>query len=206
MLLLKKTTFEVESDSPRVSAEDAKTLSQVGDIVAAAETEAVTIREEAKRAYEAERTRGYADGIADGKAEILSQKLDLIDESVAYMESVEGKLVEIVMKAIRKCISEMDDTELVRQIVRKALQAVVRTQKEVTIRVAPDCVSDVKARVDAIKEEFPTVDFIDVQPDARLSGAACVVETVSGIVEASVEGQIQSIERSIRKNFEKQHG
>ena len=206
MLLLKKSTFEVESDSPLVSAADAATLAQAGDIVAAAEAEAAKIREEAKRAYEAERTRGYADGIADGKAEILSQKLDLIDESVAYMESVEAKLVEIVMKAIRKCISEMGDAELVRQIVRKALQAVVRTQKEIAIRVAPEHVQDVKARVDAIKEEFPTVDFVDVQPDARLTGAACVVETVSGIVEASVEGQIQSIERSIRKNFEKQQG
>lgn len=206
MLLLKKSTFEVESDSPRVSAEDAATLAQAGDIVAAAEAEAATIREEAKSAYEAERKRGYADGIADCKAEILAQKLDLIDESVAYMESVEGKIVEIVMKAVRKCISEMDDAELVRQIVRKALQAVVRTQKEIVIRVAPDYVKDVKDRVEAIKAEFPTVDFVDVQPDARLSGAACVVETVSGIVEASVDGQIQSIERSIRKNFEKQQG
>ena len=206
MLLLKKSTFEVESDSPLVSAEDAATLARAGDIVFAAEAEAAKIREEAKQAYEAERKRGYADGIADGKAEILSQKLDLIDESVAYMESVEGKIVEIVMKAVRKCISEMDDAELVRQIVRKALQAVVRTQKEIVIRVAPDYVKDVKDRVEAIKAEFPTVDFVDVQPDVRLSGAACVVETVSGIVEASVDGQIQSIERSIRKNFEKQQG
>ena len=206
MLLLKKSTFEVESDSPRVAAGDAAVLAKAEDIVAAAEAEAARIREEAKRAYEAERTRGYADGIADGKAEILSQKLDLIDESVAYMESVESKIVEIVMKAVRKCISEVDDAELVRQIVHKALQAVIRTQKEIAIRVAPDHVQDLKARVDAIKEEFPTVDFIDVQPDARLSGAACVVETVSGIVEASVEGQIQSIERSIRTNFEKHQG
>lgn len=202
MLLLKKKTFEIESDSPRVAAEEAATLAQAVDIVAAAEAEAARIREEAKQAYEAEKKRGYDDGLADGKAEILSQKLDLIDESVAYMESVEAKLVDIVMKAIRKCISEMDDSTLVWQIVRKSLQAVIRTQKEVTVRVSPDHVEDVKARVDAIRNEFPTVNFIDVQPDSRLAGAACVVETVSGIVEASVEGQIKAIERSIHKNFE----
>ena len=206
MLLLKKTTFEVETDSPRVSAEDAATLVRTEEIVAAAEAEAARIREEAKRAYEAEKARGYADGLADGKAEILAQKLDLIDESVAYMESVEEKLVEIVMKAIRKCICEVEDADLVWQIVRKSLQAVVRTQKEVTVRVSPDHVADVKERLDAIREEFPTVNFIDVQADPRLSGAACVVETVSGIVEASVDGQIKAIERSIRKNFEKQQG
>lgn len=206
MLLLKKTTFEVETDSSRVAAEDAATLSRAEEIVAAAEAEAEKIRTEAQQAYEAEKKRGYTDGYADGKAEILSQKLDLVDESVTYMASIEGKVSEIVMKAIRKCIAEMDDAELVRQIVRKSLQAVVRTQKEISIKVAPDHVEDVKVRLDAIMAEFPTVNFIDVKPDARLEGAACVVETASGIVEASVDGQIEAIERSIRKNFEDQQG
>ena len=198
MLLLKKGTLEVESDSPRVSAEDAAAVTRAVDIVAAAEAEAERIRAEAREAYEAEKKRGYADGIAEGKGEILTQKLDLIDESVAYMESIEEKVADIVLKALRKCVAEMDDTELVQQIVRKSLQAVVRTQKEVTIRVAPDCVEGVKAKVEAIRAEFPTVDFIDVRADERLTGAACVVETASGVVEASVDGQIEAIERSIR--------
>ena len=201
MLLLKKGTLEVESDSQRISAEDAASVARAVDIVAAAEAEADRFRAEAQKAYEAEKKRGYADGIAEGKAEILTQRLDLIDESVAYMESIEGKVADIVLKAIRKCVAEMDDTELVRQIVRKSLQAVVRTQKEITIRVAPDCVATVKAKSEAIRAEFPTVDFINVQEDERLSGAACVVETASGVVEASVNGQIEAIERSIRRHL-----
>lgn len=201
MLLLKKGTLEVESDSSRVSAEDAAAVTRAVDIIAAAEAEAERIRAEAQTAYEEEKKRGYADGIAEGKAEILTQKLDLIDESVAYMESIEAKVADIVLKAVRKCVAEMDDTELVQQIVRKSLQAVVRTQKEITIRVAPDCVAAVKAKAEAIRAEFPTVDFINVQEDERLSGAACVVETASGVVEASVNGQIEAIERSIRRHL-----
>lgn len=199
MLLLKKGMLEVESDSPRVSAEDAAAVTRAVDIVAAAEAEAERIRVEAQKAYEEEKKRGYADGIAEGKAEILTQKLDLIDDSVAYMESIEAKVADIVLKAVRKCIAEMDDVELVQQIVRKSLQAVVRTQKEITIRVAPDRVADIKAKADSIRSEFPTVNFINVEADNRLVGAACVVETSSGIVEASVDGQIDAIERSIRR-------
>lgn len=199
MLLLKKGTLEVESDSLRVSAEDAAAVTRAVDIIAAAEAEAERIRAEAQTAYEEEKKRGYADGIAEGKAEILTQKLDLIDESVAYMESIEAKVADIVLKAVRKCVAEMDDTELVQQIVRKSLQAVVRTQKEITVRVTPDYVADVKAKAEAIRAEFPTVDFINIQADERLAGAACVVETASGVVEASVNGQIEAIERSIRR-------
>lgn len=204
MLLLNRKTFSVESASSVVGAGDVSALVEAAEIVAAAESEAAQIREEAKAAYENEKVRGYADGVADGKAEILMQKLDLVDESVEFMESVESKMSEIVLKAIRKCIADVGDDELVRQIVRKSLQAVVRTQKEITVKVAPERVEAVKGRTDAIMAEFPTVKFIDVQEDPRLSGAACVVETPSGIVEASVEGQIEAIERSIRKNFEKQ--
>ena len=202
MLLLKKGTLEVESDSPRVSAEDAAAVTRAADIVAAAEAEAERIRVEAQKAYEAEKKRGYADGIAEGKAEILTQKLDLIDESIAYMESIEGKVADIVMKAIRKCIAEMDDTELVQQIVRKSLQAVVRTQKELVVRVAPDMVPSVRERTDALLADFPAVTKLDVVGDERLTGAACVVETDAGIVEASVDGQLEAIEQSIRKSFE----
>ena len=45
---------------------------------------------------------------------------------------------------------------------------------------------------------------IDVAEDAHLAAAACVVETEAGLVEASVEGQLAAIEKSIRKNFAKE--
>ena len=101
MLLLKKETFSVESDTPRIAAEDAAALVKAEEVVAAAEAEAAHIREEAAKAYESEKARGYADGLAEGKQEILMQKLDLVDESVKYMASIEGQVCEIVLKALR---------------------------------------------------------------------------------------------------------
>ena len=201
MLLLKKRTFEVGSDAARVASEDAAALVRAEEIVTAAEEEAAQIREEAKAAFEREKERGYAEGIANGKAEILGQKLDLVDESIDYIESVEGALADLVVKAIRKCVAELDDTELVAQLVRRSLQAVVRTQREVSVKVAPDKVDVVKAQTDALISEFPTVRTLTVEADARLTGEACIVETASGIVEASIEGQLAAIERSIARNF-----
>ena len=113
MLLLKRKTFDVEVDRPLVTADEAGVVAQAEDVIAAAEVEAAQIREEAKAAYAAEKQRGYDDGIAEGKAEILMQKLNLLDESGRYMESIELKVSEIVMKALRKCVAEIGDTELV---------------------------------------------------------------------------------------------
>ena len=204
MLLLKKKTFEVETERPLVTAAEAAVLAQAEDVIAAAEGEAAQIREEAKTAYAAEKKRGYDDGIAEGKTEILMQKLNLLDESVRYMESIELKVSEIVMKALRKCVAEIGDTELVIQIVKKAMQAVVRNQRQITLKVNPAMVPVVKGRLQEILADFPSLSYIDVAEDAHLDATACVVETEAGLVEASVEGQLAAIEKSIRKNFAKE--
>ena len=203
MLLLKRKTFEVESRTPLVKGDDAAVVAKAEDIIAAAETEAAKIAEDAKAAYESEKKRGYDDGIAEGREEILLQKLDLLDESVAFMESVEGKMADIVLKALKKCVSEIGDKELVCQIVKKAMQAIVRNQRQITIKVSPDMVPVVKERLQALLSEFPSVAFAEIAEDPHLAGTACVVETDAGSVEASIDGQLAAIEKSIRKNFAK---
>ncbi len=203
MLLLKKSTFEVSAGSPLVAEAEAGVLATADQIVAAAEAEAAKIREDAKAAYEQERKRGYDDGIAEGKQEILMQKLDLIDESINYMESVEGRLSDIVVKALKRCVAEIGDREIVCQVVKKAMQAVVRNQRQITVKVAPSMVPEVKSRMKTILADFPSLAYADVVEDAHLTDTACVVETEAGLVEASVEGQLAAIEKSIRKNFSK---
>lgn len=204
MLLLKKKTFDLESDGVVVTADDAATVARAEDVVAAAEAEAEAIRNEAKAAYAAEKKRGYADGIDAGKAEILMQKLNLVDESVRYMESIENKVAEIVMKALRKCVADIDDKELVMQIVRKSMAAVVRNQRQITVKVNPEMAPTVRARVKDLLAEFPALAYVDVVEDAHLASTACIVETEAGLVEASVDGQIAAIEKSIRTNFAKE--
>ncbi len=204
MLLLKTKSFDVEAAGARVSSEEAGAIATAEQIVAAAEAEAARIAEAAKTDAERERQRGYADGLAEGRQEILMQKLDLLDESVRYMESVELKMADIVMKALKKCVAEIGDKELVVQIVRKSMQAVVRNQRQITIKVAPEMVPVVRARLDQILKDFPSVATASVVEDAHLSGTACVVETEAGLVEASVEGQLAAIEKSIRKNLNRE--
>ena len=205
MLLLKKKTFDIEASGPLVTAEEAETVDRVQAIIAAAEGEAAQIREDAKVAFAAEKKRGYEAGISAGKTEIMMQKLDLLDESVRYMESIEGKVADIVMKALKKCVAEIGDKELVVQIVRKAMQAVVRNQRQITLKVNPEMVPVVKARLQEILADFPSLSFADVVEDPHLAPAACVVETEAGLVEASVDGQLKAIETSIRKNFAKEN-
>ena len=206
MLLVNKPDFVLQSDRRVVKATDVATVRSAVEIIAAAEAEAARIHEEAKAAFEAEKRRGYEKGLDDGKMEIAMLKLDQVESSVAFMENVEEKMAEIVMKALKTCVTEIGDREMVVQIVRKTMNAVIRTQKHVTLKVASDMVETVRARVSELTTDFPTVETFDVVEDPRLKGAACVLETEAGVADASVETQLAAIEKSLRKHIAKGNG
>ena len=201
MLLIDKPDYKLASDRRLVKASEVATVRTADEIIAAAEADAARIREEAKVAFEEEKKRGYEKGLADGKMEIAMQKLDLVDSSVKFMESVEGKMADIVMKALKSCVVEIGDSEMVVQIVRKTMKAVIRTQRQVTVKVAPEMVASVKARVDALRAEYPTIETLDVVEDSRLKGPACILETEAGVADASVDTQLAAIERSLQRHM-----
>ncbi len=201
MLLIGNPDFTLTSDRRLVKASEVATVKSAAEIVAAAEAEAARIREEAKAAFEEERKRGFEKGLQDGKLEIAMQKLEQVDQSVAFMESVEGKMADIVMKALKSCVVEIGDREMVINIVRKTMNAVIRTQRHVTLKVAPEMVAAVKERVSALRVDYPTVETFDVVEDPRLKGPACVLETEAGVADASVETQLAAIERSLKRHI-----
>ena len=203
MLLIDKKEFTLRSSGRLVKAEEVAAARTAAETVAAAEAEAARIREEAKASYEEEKRRGYEEGLAQGKMEIAEKKLEMLDSSVAYMESVEGRMADIVMKALHKCVEEIGDRELVVQVVRKVMSAVIRTQKQVTLKVAPGMGPVVKERLSQILAAYPTVEHLDVVEDDRLKGPACMIETEAGVADGSVESQLAAIERSIKKHFSK---
>lgn len=201
MLLLNKQNLQIVSGSRVVKASDVATATTAAEIVSAAETEAARIREEAKSAFEAEKRRGYEKGLQDGKMEIAVQKLELVDQSVAFMESVEGKMADVVMKALKSCVEEIGDKEMVVNIVRKTMKAVIRTQRKVTLKVAPEMASEVRGRIADLRADYPTVESIDVVEDPRLKGPACILETEAGVADASVDTQLAAIERSLARHL-----
>lgn len=201
MLLVNKKDFNIVSDRRLVKASDIATVRTAEEIIAAAEAEAARIREEAKTAFAAEKQRGYDTGIKTGKMEIAMQKLDLVDQSVTFMESVEGKMADVVLKALKSLVVEIGDKEMVIQIVRKTMAAVIRTQRHITLKVAPDMAAVVRERLADLRADYPTVESMDVVEDDRLKGPACILETEAGVADASVETQLAAIERSLKRHL-----
>jgi len=93
------------------------------------------------------------------------------------------------------------DREMVLQIVRKTMNAVIRTQKHVTLKVAPEQVENVRGRIAELRAAYPTVESFDVIEDSRLQGPACILETEAGVADGSVETQLAAIQASLKKHL-----
>jgi type III secretion protein L len=193
-----RLALDVDPAARIVRAADLATFREAEQVIAAARLQAETIVARAQEAREAERQRGHAEGMETARCEAARHLAEQVLRADAYLEGIEDRLVTLVMQAIRKIVASYDEHERVVHSVRNAL-ALVRNQKQITLRLHPAQVDRVKERAADLLADYPGVDLLDVVADARLEADACALECDIGIVEASTEGQLAALEAAFRK-------
>lgn len=166
----------------------------------AAREEAAQVTAAARQAFEAERVRGQAEGRQEAQLEQAERMIEQVARAVDYFAKVEQRTVDLVMQSVQRVIGDFGDRARVVAVVKGAL-AVVRNQKQVTLRVAPAQVPAVHEAQNELLAAYPGVGYLDVVPDARLAADACILETEIGIVEASIEGQLQALRQAFDAVF-----
>ena len=181
-----------------VRAADIAAWSEAEGLIAAARVQADAIVAGAQAAFEEERQRGYADGMAEAQMEQAEKMIETVSRTVDYFSKVETDMVALVMSAVRKIIDGYDDADRVLIVVKNAL-SVVRNQKQMTLRLHPQQVDTVRARVNDLLAAYPGVGYLDIVPDGRLGKEACILESEIGLVEASIDGQIAALQGAFQK-------
>lgn len=169
-------------------------------LVIAAESKANSIIAEAENAFDLEKQRGYQDGLEKAKVEHAETMLATLSRCNEYYLQVEEKMTGVVLDAVRKIISSFDDVDITASAVREALQ-LVSNQKQVILHVHPDQVNEVRDRVSLILSDFPEIGYVEVVSDARLKHGGCILETEVGIIDASIDGQLQALKQAMTKQF-----
>lgn len=181
-----------------VRAQELAALRSAEQIVADAQAQAQAILEGAHAAFEAERQRGFQEGQEEARLEQAEQMIANVSRTVDYFAKVEGRMVDLVMQAVQRIVSDFSDDERVLITVRNVL-AVVRNQKQMTLRLNPQQVEMVKARVNELLAAYPGVGYLDILADHRLPPDACILESEIGLVEASMEGQLAALRGAFQK-------
>ncbi|MDR3273972.1 MAG: HrpE/YscL family type III secretion apparatus protein [Puniceicoccales bacterium] len=165
-------------------------------IILAANEEKKKIIDEAKATYESEKKRGYEDGLSSGKEEMADQLMELATKSAESITKLEKDVIDVVARAIKKILGDVDKNELIASVVKNALK-MVKSQKQAVLKVSPSEVSLLRDHIDELTRDTPSIEFLDIVSDAHLSPGSCLLETDIGVVDASVSVQIAAIEKSL---------
>ncbi|MFD0669017.1 HrpE/YscL family type III secretion apparatus protein [Ramlibacter sp. MAHUQ-53] len=181
-----------------VRASELGALRSVEATIALARNQAEEIVASAREVFEAERRRGYEEGREEARLEQAEQMIENVTRNVDYFSKVESKMVDLVMQAVQKIICDFDERERVLITVRNVL-SVVRNQKQMTLRLNPQQVDAVKERINDLLAAYPGVGYLDIVADSRLGRDACILESEIGLVEASIDSQLEALRTAFLK-------
>ena len=198
---LKPGGIEIEPGQRLLRAAAYREYADAAALIESARLEAERIHREAGAAFEAEKRRGYEEGLRQARLEQAEQMMALVADNIEFIASVERQMAEVVTAAVRKILGEFEEPELTLRLVRQAL-AVVRDQKRVTLRIAPELADAARAELQRLLAAHPGIGFLEVSPDPRLQPGACLLESELGVVEADLQTQLQALERALRGRIE----
>src|SRR4051812_34735441 len=200
--------FEQLAPPPRVekppSLDEAQNRARV--ILAAAEAEAASIREQARR-------EGYAEGMVAGRADLrqigepavqaLSEAAERVREFQAQAaDSVEHQAAVLAMDIAEKVVAGAIEVEPERvlDVVRGALRAIVERERLV-IQVNPEDLEIVREGLDELTGALGGIEHVEVQEERRVMRGGAVVRTVVGEVDANIRTKLDRAREAVLKEL-----
>lgn len=147
--------------------------------------------------YEEGQQKGYLEYhnvIQSAQSIVNSAKIDYRE----HVESSEREILEIGIKVAQKILGktiEKNEEEFL-SIVKGALKE-ARENQEVQLHVNPAHFEFILANKADLKMLFPKEVDIFVYPDDQLTESSCVIESVNGRIDASIDSQLEEIKRKL---------
>lgn len=141
--------------------------------------------------------KGLNAGAEEAKSRMASQIIKSASSLVNQLSAIEKDLSSVVNQAVRKIISDFDNDQLVLAAVKKGLKPVYKSQR-VAVRVHPKKVELLNDKINELGHEGR---FLEVTGDSRLQETDCIIESDTGIVDASIETQLEAISKAINSKF-----
>lgn len=157
------------------------------DLISKAYEEAIAIRENSQ-------AQGYQEGLAQARQEIealqasIAQLMNGREEALLSVANEIGSLaVEVAARVIKTEVS-CDET-LVMGLVRDTIQKMGRNTKSILLKLHPDDAPHVRK---ALKDDaIPNLNAeVIIMDDATVDPGSCIVETNSGLIDASFSTQL----------------
>ncbi len=169
---------------------------QSSDYVDEARKHAQEIVERAKQAYMQQRAKGYEDGKEEAVTSYMEKivELGLIRERM--VQEIESELIELVLSSTKKIIGDFDESERLARLAVKGFDH-FKGDKTIQVKVSPSQTSAVKGAIERLMNDVPNQQIIQVTADPSLNEDQCILQSDSGVIDASLDVQMRRLRDSI---------
>jgi type III secretion protein L len=183
-----------------IKADEFETLVEARETLRLARRAAEQMRATVDAEIEQARRRGYEAGLREARAELSAQ----IAETKAQLEhsfvSLEGRIVQTVLKAVQQILGHTNDRALLEPLIRRVL-AQSNSTTPMRLRVSAEQFDAANDAVASLLKEFPQVEWIDVAKDPNATRGTCVLETEFGVIDGSIDTQLAALRRGLLNAF-----
>lgn len=165
------------------------------NLVSRAQEEAETIK---KSAFE----EGYRKGLEQAEADMLAFRKNMstfMNATKNVFEYVAPDILEISIDIAKKVIKkevETDPQVLINTIV-DVLKTLAKNEPKINIRVKPQAVQFIKDTLPNITYQYGIDAKINIVADPSIEEGGCVFQTNNGIVDASIDTQVEIIKKAL---------
>lgn len=196
---IQKEHLNVVQKGKVLKADDYQTYKTAAEVIQEAKTDAELIAVEAEDVSRLNKAEGYQLGIEEGRAEYVAKILEATDQANNYIQRKESQIVDVVVTAVRSILGEFEEAELTLRTVTKAINE-LQGQQQITVRVVPD---QTKIIEHALQEITNSSLLIKVVADIEIQSGQCILESDLGLIECSINDQIDAIRNAMTLNLTK---
>ena len=157
-------------------------------------------QEESENIKKAAFEEGYSLGLEQAQKDIENVKNTLknfMNAKNEVFEYIAPDIMEISVDIAQKIIKKEleSDPQLIINTIVEVLKLISKNEPKVTIKVRPQSVSFIKDTIPNITYQYGIDTKINIVSDPSIEEGGCILETNNGIVDASIDTQLEIIKK-----------
>lgn len=188
-----------------IPAESYSTLLSAIEIIEKAKEDAKTLHEETKKACEEIKEEAKNQGFQEGLDQFYLHVVKMDQELKKIRHELHRLVLPIALTAAKKIVGKELATfpETIVDIVMSTLAPISQSHK-VTIYLNKQDKEIVESQKPRILEILKQVEMLSIQEKAGIMPGGCIIQTETGMINATIENQWASLERAFNKYFAQQ--
>jgi type III secretion protein L len=198
--LLYQGDVHFAADRKIIPSEEFATLISAKEVLEKAHQDALLYQQQMEKECDLIKKKAQEDGYNEGLTKFNEHLLQFEKELRKIRHEMQKAILPIALKAAKKIVGTelQSHPETIVDIVMQALEPVKQNHK-IKIFVHKDDKDALEKEKGVIKEIFESLQSLSIQERSDITPGGCIIETESGIINATIENQWRALEYAFEK-------